>query len=121
MPQYVRTAPANCLATLANGDSITGLPTNPDPTANTLAGNGIPASVGTGAGQINPIAYALFNYKLPNGQYLIPNFNPNSVVAGIAQSPNYPFNLTPVQNAMLEAFPRMRRFPVRRFSLRTRP
>src|ERR1700693_2909267 len=97
--------PANCLATLANGDSITGLPTNPDPTANTLAGNGIPASVGTGAGQINPIAYALFHYKLPNGQYLIPNFNPNSVVAGIAQSPNYPFNLTPVQNAMVEAFP----------------
>ena len=31
------------------------------------------------ARQINPIAYTLFNYKLPNGQYLIPSANPNSV------------------------------------------
>jgi len=33
------------------------------------------ASVGTGPGQINPIAYGLLNYKLPNGQYLIPSAN----------------------------------------------
>src|SRR5579864_362634 len=91
---------ANCLALLANADSISGLPTNPDPVAKTS-----PASVGTGPGQINPIAYALFNYKLPNGQYLIPSANPNSVVSQTVLSPNYPFNLTPVQNAMIEAFP----------------
>ncbi|MBZ5659940.1 MAG: TonB-dependent receptor [Acidobacteriia bacterium] len=29
---------------------------------------------------VNPIAYTLFNYKLPNGQFLIPSANPNSVV-----------------------------------------
>lgn len=33
----------------------------------------LPATVGTGPGQINPIAYGLLNYKLPNGQYLIPS------------------------------------------------
>ena len=32
----------------------------------------LPATVGTGFGQINPIAYGLLNYKLPNGQYLVP-------------------------------------------------
>lgn len=91
---------ANCLATLANGNAITGLP-SPDGVANTLAGNGTPASVGVGPGQINPIAYALFNYKLPNGQYLIPSFNPNSVVANPAA-----FSANPaVQSALVEAFP----------------
>ncbi|HSZ20510.1 MAG TPA: TonB-dependent receptor [Candidatus Acidoferrum sp.] len=90
---------ANCLALLANADSITGLPTNPDPVAKTS-----PASIGTGPGQINPIAYALFNYGCPQN-CLIPSVNPNAVVSQIVQSPNYPFNLTPVQNAMIEAFP----------------
>ncbi len=96
----------NCLATLANGDAINGLPTNPDPTANTLAGNGTAASIGTGPGQINPIAYALFNYKLPNGQFLIPNFNPNSVVGNIAANPTTAFGgNAAIQSAMTEAFP----------------
>src|SRR6202163_3592697 len=36
--------------------------------------------IGTNSGQISPIAYALFNYKLPNGQFLIPSANPNAVV-----------------------------------------
>ena len=92
---------ANCLATLANGNAITGLPTNPDPVANTLAGNGIPASIGTGPGQINPIAYALFNYKMPNGQYLIPSMNPNAVVANPGAFSSNPA----VQSALIEAFP----------------
>jgi Carboxypeptidase regulatory-like domain len=91
---------AACLAALANADSISGLPTNPDPVASTS-----PASIGTGPGQINPIAYALFNYKMPNGQYMIPSANPNSVVAQITQTPQWPFDLTPVQSAMIEAFP----------------
>ena len=96
---------ANCLATLANGNAITGLP-SPKVTANTLAGNGIPASVGTGPGEINPIAYALFNYKLPNGQYLMPNFNPNSVVGQIAANPATAFGGNfAIQSAMTEAFP----------------
>ncbi len=100
---------ANCLAELANADAVTNfatLPTNPDPVANTLSGNGIAASVGTGAGQINPIAYALFNYKLPNGQYLIPSENPNSVVSTVLKQSGYnPFAFSAVQNAMIEAFP----------------
>ena len=87
---------ANCLATIANGDSITGLPTNPDPVAKTS-----PASIGTGPGQINPIAYALFNYKMPNGQYLIPSMNPNAVVANPAAFSSNPA----VQSALIEAFP----------------
>ncbi|MGD1211547.1 MAG: TonB-dependent receptor [Candidatus Acidiferrales bacterium] len=33
----------------------------------------LPATIGTGFGQINPIAYALLNYKMPNGQFLIPS------------------------------------------------
>ncbi|MGD0956299.1 MAG: carboxypeptidase-like regulatory domain-containing protein [Candidatus Acidiferrales bacterium] len=45
-----------------------------------------PASVGTGAGQINPIAYGLLNYKLPNGQLLIPSAD------GITPTLNFPEN-----------------------------
>jgi Carboxypeptidase regulatory-like domain len=49
------------------------------------------ANVGTNPGDINPVAFALLNYKLPNGQYLIPsadgltptvNFPENAVVPG---------------------------------------
>ncbi len=48
-------------------------------------------AVGSGPGDINPIAFALLNYKLPNGQYLIPsadgnipttNFPENAIVPG---------------------------------------
>jgi Carboxypeptidase regulatory-like domain/TonB dependent receptor len=37
----------------------------------------LPATVGTGPGQISPIAYGLLNYKLPNGQFLIPSSDGN--------------------------------------------
>lgn len=49
--------------------------------------------VGNGPGDINPIAYGLLNYKLPNGQYLIPsadgntptvNFPENAIAPGTA-------------------------------------
>jgi hypothetical protein len=49
--------------------------------------------VGNGPGDISPVAFALLNYKLPNGQYLIPsadgqtpsiNFPENAVVPGTA-------------------------------------
>jgi hypothetical protein len=51
------------------------------------------AAIGTAPGQINPIAYALLNYKLPNGQFLIPsagtytpsiNFPENTFTTGTA-------------------------------------
>jgi Carboxypeptidase regulatory-like domain len=47
----------------AAGDFFGGGPVNP--------------VIGFGAGDINPISYALLNYKLPNGQYLIPSANPD--------------------------------------------
>jgi hypothetical protein len=92
---------ANCLATVANTDSMAPSFFLPDPIANTSAGNGTPASIGTGAGQLNPIAYALFNYKLPNGQYLIPSANPNAVIANPAAFSSDPG----VQSALVQAFP----------------
>ena len=46
----------------------------------------LPATIGTGAGQINPIAYGLLNYKLPNGQFLIPSAD------GIAPTYSFPEN-----------------------------
>jgi hypothetical protein len=59
-----------------------------------LADSTISPTVGTAGGDINPIAYTLFNYKLPNGQYLIPSANPNA----IALNPN-------ATAAQIEAFP----------------
>jgi hypothetical protein len=54
-----------------------------------------------GTAQINPIAYTLFNYKLPDGQYLIPSANPNAVTVNPGL---YSSNPT-VQTALQEAFP----------------
>ena len=34
--------------------------------------------VGGGSGNIDPVAFSLLNYKLPNGQFLFPSANPNS-------------------------------------------
>ena len=45
----------------------------------------LPATVGTGPGQINPIAYGLLNYKY-KGQYLIPSAD------GFTPTVNYPEN-----------------------------
>jgi Carboxypeptidase regulatory-like domain len=75
-----------------------GLTNDRTPTALANVVNGsFPATVnpvvGNGPGDINPIAYELLNYKLPNGQYLIPsadgntptvNFPENAVVPGTA-------------------------------------
>jgi Carboxypeptidase regulatory-like domain/TonB dependent receptor len=49
--------------------------------------------VGLAPGDINPIAYTFFNYKLPNGQYLIPSANPNAIA------------LNTTNPALIEAFP----------------
>ena len=37
----------------------------------------VSATVGTAPGDINPVSFALLNYKLPNGRYMIPSANPN--------------------------------------------
>ncbi|HTR48943.1 MAG TPA: TonB-dependent receptor [Verrucomicrobiae bacterium] len=52
------------------------------------------ATVGTGPNDINPIAYGLLNYKLPDGQYLIPSAN-NSFTPTI----NFPENVFITQPA----------------------
>jgi len=58
-----------------------------------LADGPISPTVGTEAGDINPIAYTLFNYKFPNGSYLIPSANPNAIA------------LNTTNPALIEAFP----------------
>jgi len=58
-----------------------------------LADGPINPTVGLAPGDINPIAYTFFNYKLPNGQYLIPSANPNAVA------------LNTTNPALIEAFP----------------
>ena len=49
----------NALAAIANNGFSSATPTQP--------------VLGTGPGEINPLAYGLLNYKLPNGQFLIPS------------------------------------------------
>jgi hypothetical protein len=68
---------AAALAAVVNLDPATGLPcTNtsaqqiPCNFPSALVTNPI---IGTAAGDINPIAFGLLNYKLPNGQFLIPS------------------------------------------------
>jgi hypothetical protein len=50
---------------------------------------------------INPIAYTFFNYKFPNGQYLIPSANPNSVIANPSLYSSNPL----IQSDLIESFP----------------
>jgi hypothetical protein len=87
------------LAQLITTTSVTPLcpTTNNPPEAPTPPCNNFPSSVnpvvGNGPGDINPIAYQLLNYKLPNGQYLIPsadgqtptiNYPENAIIPGTA-------------------------------------
>ena len=87
---------AAALAALANTDSMAPSFFRPRSDCEHRA-----ASIGTGNGQLNPIAYTLFNYKLPNGQFLIPSANPNAVIANPAAFGSNPA----IQSAMVEAFP----------------
>ena len=64
-----------------------------------MADSTINPVIGLGAGDINPIAYTFFNYKLPNGQYLIPSANPNAVA------------LNTTNPALIEAFPENAEIP----------
>ncbi len=45
--------------------------------ANTNFFSSVSPVVGSAPGDIDPVAFAMLNYKLPNGQYLIPSANPN--------------------------------------------
>ena len=81
-----------CLAQVANANSFLFQRIRPVNNSGTI---------GTGPGDINPIAYALFNYKLPNGQFMIPSANPNAVVANPSAFSSDPS----VQSALIEAFP----------------
>jgi hypothetical protein len=74
---------------LTNDRSPLGLAT----AANTLQQFGDPTLnpvIGLAPGDINPIAYTMFAYKFPNGQYLIPSANPNSLQASVIANPNLP-------------------------------
>ena len=92
------TRSASCLATVANEDSLLPSEFLPDPTALPQVGVGAP---GCTSCPINPIAYALFNYKLPNGQYMIPWANPNAVI----ENPGAFSSNPAVQSALVESFP----------------
>ena len=50
--------------------------------------------VGTQPGDISPVSYTLLNYKLPNGQYMIPSANPN-----FTPTTNFPENVFITQPA----------------------
>src|SRR6266404_4475969 len=80
---------------LTNDRSAAGLAAvaNKDTTFISAFNPPVSAAVGTGPTQINPIVFGLFNYKLPNGQYLIPSANPNAVIN------------TSSSGALIEAFP----------------
>jgi hypothetical protein len=58
------------LAALVNGTTSSACPALP---CNFSGSAPVNPTIGTAAGDINPIAYGLLNYKLPNGQFLIPS------------------------------------------------
>jgi hypothetical protein len=73
---------AAALATLVNGEPGS----CSTPPCNFPSSTLMNPTIGTAAGDINPIAYALMNYKLPNGQFLIPS------AGSYVPSINYPEN-----------------------------
>jgi len=76
---------ATALAEVGNSNNLSG--------SLGLSDGSINSAVGLSPGDINPIAYTFFNYKLPNGQYLIPSANPNAIA------------LNTTSAALIEAFP----------------
>ena len=62
--------------------------------ANANFGTNIIGTVGSGGGAVDPVAFAMLNYKLPNGQFLIPSANPN-----FTPSLNFPENVFLTQPA----------------------
>ncbi len=86
------------------GTSRTAVPTGltDDRSAQALAnvananwpGSNISGTIGTGGGAVDPVAFALLNYKLPNGQYMIPSANPS-----FSPTLNFPENVFLTQPA----------------------
>jgi hypothetical protein len=62
--------------------------------ANANWGTTISGNVAAGGGAVDPVALAMLNYKLPNGQFLIPSANPN-----FTPSLNFPENVFLTQPA----------------------
>ena len=72
-PGLTDTRTPAALAALVNGTTSAECPALP---CNFSASQQpVNATIGTGPGDISPIAYGLLNYKLPNGQFLIPSAN----------------------------------------------
>jgi hypothetical protein len=63
------------LANLANSEFPSGFVGNVDTVSGTVCQSTACEANTINTGDINPIAYALLNYKLPNGQYLVPSAN----------------------------------------------
>jgi hypothetical protein len=104
-PNLTNDRSLNGLATAANTDTTFASPFNSSYSGPvTVTPNFAAAPCGSGASDtcgINPIAYTLFNYKFPNGQYLIPSANPNSVIANPGAFSSNPT----IQAALIDAFP----------------
>ena len=104
-PNLTNDRSLNGLATAANTDTTFASPLNNTSSgfaqvspifSATPCGSGVNNTCG-----INPIAYTFFNYKLPNGQYLIPSANPNSVLA----NPGLYSSNPAIQGDLINAFP----------------
>ena len=76
------------LAAIVNGTTSSVCPNLP---CNFSASAPVSAAFGNGSGFISPIAYGLLNYKLPNGQFLIPSASTNPAVNPTI-TVNYPEN-----------------------------
>jgi hypothetical protein len=80
----------DCLAYVANSNNLASVLGLYDSQVNSNlpsahGGNGTPATIGTGTGQINPIAYTLFNYGCPNN-CMVPWANPNAIALNTSNS-----------------------------------
>ena len=104
-PDLTNDRSLNGLATAAQNATTFASPQNATFTAPVMVNanfTGSPCISGAGPScGINPIAYTMFNYKLPNGEYLIPSANPNSVIA----NPGLYSSIPAIQSALIEAFP----------------
>jgi len=83
-----------CLANVANTNNLSQILFLGD---SNLASNPL---VGTAAGNINPIAYTLFNYGCPKA-CMIPWANPNALALNVGKYSSNPA----IQSALIEAFP----------------